>query len=225
MTTLCGTCLYGFDRYVNNVVGWHDVPSGTSPAKAVLRVAIPLVLTEYLYAGVTIAPVIAAMVTLVGGFGGAIAISLQTSPVRADSDAGTAVGGDTARLRENIRRTVQRIRAGLDADAGDAAFRVAELRVERRRLHLELLNNIGRRHIAGDNFVGVRRRRAGRAVNRQIAAVAARAVNRVADDMRRLERAIQPLRTGMCDAGRRADKRLRIAVYERHFRHALLIHD
>ena len=110
---------------------------------------------------------------------------------------------------------MQRVGAGLDAQVGDAPFGVAEAGVERGGLHLELLDDVGRRHVGGDDLAGVRGRGARHAVDRQVAAVAARAVHRVADDVGRLERPIEPGRAGVRDAGGEADQRVRIAVRRR----------
>src|SRR5262249_61151526 len=60
------------------------------------------------------------------------------------------VGAEARRLREEVDRAVQRVRAGLDRDAGDAALGVAELRVEGRGLHPELLAEVGGRDVGGD---------------------------------------------------------------------------
>src|SRR5262249_36181746 len=50
------------------------------------------------------------------------------------------VGREAARLAPEVGRAMQRVRAGLDADAGDAAFGVAELSVEGRGLDFEFLD-------------------------------------------------------------------------------------
>ena len=103
----------------------------------------------------------------------------------------------------------QRVGARLDHQVGHATFGVPDAGVERRGLDLELLDDVGRRHVRSDDLAGVRRRRARHAVNRQVAAVAARAVHRVADDVRRLEGPVETRRARVGDAGREADERVR----------------
>ena len=73
--------------------------------------------------------------------------------------------------------------------------------------------------------VGVRRGGARHAVDQQVAAVAARAVHGVPDDVRRLERPIQPLVTGVRQAGREPHDLVGIAVDQRERREALLVDD
>src|SRR6266508_2851939 len=75
------------------------------------------------------------------------------------------VGREVARLTNEVARAVQRIRARLDADAGHAAFGVAELGVEGRGLDFEFLDDVRGRHVRRDHLVGVGRGRARRAAN------------------------------------------------------------
>ena len=92
--------------------------------------------------------------------------------------------------------------------------------VERGGLHFEFLHDVRRRDVRRDDLAGVRGGGARHAVDRQVAAVAARAVHRVADDVRRLEGPIEPRRSGVGDAGGQADKRIGIAVGRRQLRDA-----
>ena len=117
-------------------------------------------------------------------------------------------------LRE-IGRARERVAARLDAQVGHASLGVAHRRVEGGRLHLELLDDVGRRHVRRDDLAGVRGGGARHAVDGQVAAVAARAVHRVADDVRRLEGTIEARRAGVGDAGGQADQVVRIAVRRR----------
>ncbi len=135
------------------------------------------------------------------------------------------VGEERRRRLRVVRGAPQRVRAGLDRQVRHAALGIAEARVERRRLDLELLHEIRRGHVRGDDFAGVRGRRAGHAVDRQVAAVASRPVHRVADDVRGLEGTIEASRAGVGDAGRKADERVRIAVRRRQLRDAPRVDD
>ena len=134
------------------------------------------------------------------------------------------VGGHPSRLGPEVGRAVKVVGAGLDEDARDAALGVSELGVEGRGLHLELLGDVARRDVRGDDLVAVGGRGARRAVNQKVAADAADAVHRVAGDVRRLEGAIQSGAARIGDTGRESDQRVRIAVHERQLRDALLIH-
>ena len=129
---------------------------------------------------------------------------------------GEEIVGEQAlrRLRE-IGRARERIAARLDAQVGHASLGVAHRRVEGGRLHLELLDDVGWRHVRRDDLSGVRRGSARHAVDGQVAAVAARAVHRVPDDVRRLEGTIEAGRAGVGDAGGQADQVVRIAVRRR----------
>ncbi len=154
----------------------------------------------------------------------------EARPVRRALDdvlaAGLAeevVGAELVRLREVVRRAMEGVGPGLDADAGDAALRVAELRVERRGLHLELLHEVGRRHVGRDDLVGVGGGGARGAVDQQVAAVAARALVGVADDVRRLVRAIQTLAAGVRQAGRQPHDLVGVTVDQWQRRDARLI--
>ena len=128
------------------------------------------------------------------------------------------------RFREVVGRAVEAVRAGLDAHAGDAALGVAELGVEGRRLDPELLDHVGGRDVGRDDLVGVRRGGARRAVDQEVAAVAAGALVGVPDDVRRLVRPIQPLRARVGQAGREPHDLVGIAVDQRQLREAPLIH-
>ena len=125
----------------------------------------------------------------------------------------------------DVGRAAQRVGARLDHQVRDAALGVARRGVEGRRLDLELLHDVRRRHVRGDDLARVRGRGARHAVDRQVAAVAARAVHRVADDVRRLERPIEPGRAGVGDAGGEADERVRIAVGRRQLRNPSRVDD
>ena len=160
------------------------------------------------------------------------AANREAGPVRGALDDGLAAGlpeevvrPPLVRLREVVRRPAETVGARLDADARDAALRVAELGVERRRLHLEFLHEIRGRDVGRDHFVRVRRGGARRAVNQQVAAVAARALVGVADDVRRLVGAVQPLTSRVGQARRQAHDLVRVAVDERQRREARPIHD
>ena len=135
------------------------------------------------------------------------------------------VGEERRRRLGVVRGAPERVRAGLDRQVRHAALGIAEARVERRRLDLELLHEIRRRHVGRDDFAGVRGRGAGHAVDGQVAAVAARPVHRVADDVRGLEGTIEASRAGVGDAGRKADERVRIAVGRRQLRDAPRVDD
>ena len=119
---------------------------------------------------------------------------------------------------------MEAVRPGLDADAGHTALGVAELGVEGRGLDPELLNEIGGRDVGRDDLVGVRGGGARRAVDQQVAAVAARAVVGVPDDVRRLVRPVQPLVTRVGQAGRESHDLVRVAVDQRELREALRVH-
>ena len=155
----------------------------------------------------------------------------EAGPVRRALDDGLAAGlpeevvrPPLVRLREVVGRAAEAVRPRLDADARDPALGVAELGVERRRLHLEFLHEVGGRHVGRDDLVGVRRGGARRAVNQQVAAVAARALEGVADDVRRLVRPIQPLAARVRQARRETHDLVGIAVDQRQRREARLIH-
>ena len=156
----------------------------------------------------------------------------EAGPVRIAVDLALAprlpeevVRAHARRLGEVIPGAVEAVRSGPDAHAGDAALGIAELRVEGRGLDPELLDHIGLRDVGRDDLVGVGRRGARRAVDQQVAAVAARAIHGVPDDVRRLERPIQPLVTGVRQAGRKPHDLVGIAVDEWERREAHLIHD
>ncbi len=129
------------------------------------------------------------------------------------------------RFGKVVGRTAEAIGSGFDDHAGHTALGVAELGVEGRRLHLELLNQIGGRDVGRDHLVGVCRGGARQAVNQQVAAVAARAVHGVSDDVSRLERTIQPLVARVGQAGRQSHDLVGIAVDQRQRREALLVDD
>ncbi len=128
------------------------------------------------------------------------------------------------RLGEVVDRAVVAVRPRLDAHAGDAALGVAELGVEGGRLHLELLHHVGGRDVARDDLVLVRGGGARHAVDEEVAAVAARAVVGVPDDVGRLVRPVQPLVTRVGEAGREAHDLVGVAVDQRQLRDALLVH-
>ena len=76
-----------------------------------------------------------------------------------------------------------------------------------------------------DDLARVGRGRARHAVDRQVAAIAARAVHRVADDVRGFEGAVEPGRPGVGDASRQPDERVRVAVGRRQLRDAPRVDD
>ena len=111
-----------------------------------------------------------------------------------------------------VDRAAKRVGPRLGAQVRHAPLGVAEGGVERGGLDLEFLQRVGRRHVGRDHFAGVCRRRARHAVDGQVAPVAARAVHRVADDVRGLEGAVEPRRAGVRHAIGEADERVGIAV-------------
>jgi hypothetical protein len=134
-------------------------------------------------------------------------------------------------VREELRRGLHEIRRAaegvgprFEAEVRHAAFRVAEGGVEGRRLNLELLDDVLRRHERGGDLSRSGRGRARHAVDRDVAPVGARAVHRVADDVRRLEGAVEPGRTHERGAGRQADERERVAVRRRQLGDAACVH-
>ena len=128
------------------------------------------------------------------------------------------------RLAE-VHGPAQRIGPRLDHQVGHTTFGVPGAGVECRGLDLELLDKVGWRHVRSDDFAGVRRRRARHAVNGQVAAVAARAIHRVADDVRRLERPVETRRARVGDAGCQANERVGITVRRRQLGDAARIDD
>src|SRR5258708_3779965 len=116
------------------------------------------------------------------------------------------------------------VRTGLDADAGYTAFGVAKLGIERCSLNFELLHNIRRWNEARDDLVSICRSRAWRSVNQKIAAISTCAIDRIADDVRRLEGSIESCAARVRDSSRKANECVRVAVDEREFRKPLLIH-
>ena len=137
--------------------------------------------------------------------------------------AEVVVRGQALRLGEVVDRAVVAVRPGLDAHAGDAALGIAELRVESRRLDPELLNHVGGRDVGRDDLVLVGGGGARHAVDQEVAAVAARAVIGVPDDVGRLVRPVQPLVTRVGEAGREAHDLVRIAVDQGELRDPLLV--
>jgi hypothetical protein len=135
------------------------------------------------------------------------------------------VGEQLLRRLGDVGAAPQLVRARLDRQVDHAAFGIARRRVEGRGLHLELLDDVGRRDVGGDDFVGVGGRGARHAVDRQVVAVAARTRHRVADDVRRLEGAIETRRTGGGDARGEADERIGIAVGRGQLRDASRVDD
>ena len=134
------------------------------------------------------------------------------------------VRGQALRLGEVVDRAVEPVRPGLDADAGDAALGVAELGVESRGLHLELLDEVGGRDVGRDDLVLVRGGRARRAVDQQVAAVAARPVEGEADDVGRLVGPVQALAARVGEAGREAHDLVRVAVDQGELRDSPRVH-
>ena len=125
-----------------------------------------------------------------------------------------------ARRFHEVALAVKLIRARLEHEVRDAPFGVAERRVERGRLHPELLDQPLRRYVSRGDLAGIGRRRARDAVDRDVAAVGAGPVHRVADDVRRLEGPVEPGRPQERRAGRQADERVRVAMGNRQLRHA-----
>ena len=135
------------------------------------------------------------------------------------------VGEERLRRLAEVDGAGELVGAGLDHEVGDAALGIARRGVERRGLDLELLDDVGRRHVGGDDLARVRRRRARDAVDGQVAAIAAGAVHRVADDVRRFERPVEPGGAGVGDARREADEGVGIAVRRRQRRDAARVDD
>src|SRR5215813_3539375 len=122
------------------------------------------------------------------------------------------VGREATRFAIEVAAAMQRIRARLDTDAGHSAFGVAELRIKGGGLDFEFLDDVGGRDVRRRDFVGVRSGCAGDAVNRQVAAVSARTVHCISDDVRRLEGAVQLRIAPEGYAGRQSDQGVWIAM-------------
>ena len=84
---------------------------------------------------------------------------------------------------------------------GCAALGLAELRVEGRGLDLELLDDVGGRHVRGGHLVPVGAEVVGRAVDGDVVQAAARAAHGKVDDVGRLEGAVQADAAVKGDAG------------------------
>ncbi len=115
------------------------------------------------------------------------------------------------------------VRAALRHDAGDAAFSVAKLSVVRRGLDSEFLCRIAGRNVRGDYFVGICCRRAGGAIDQEIAADATRTAHREISDVCWFKRSIQTSTAGIGNARRQIDKHVRIAVNRWQLVHPLAI--
>ena len=131
------------------------------------------------------------------------------------------VGPEAGTLEGIVRAAVEGVGPALDADVGDAALGLAELGVEGVGLHLELLHDVGRRHIGRSHFIGIGGRGSGRAINRNVVQVAAGSTHGEVDDMGRLERAIQADAAIKGNAGGESDQQERIPVRERQAGYAL----
>src|SRR6185295_4682020 len=121
------------------------------------------------------------------------------------------VGSPTSGLEPVVNRAMKVVRAAFGNDAGDATFGVAELSVVRRGLYSEFLCRIAGRNVRSDYFVGICCRRAGGAIDQEIAADAARAAHREVRDVGWFKRSIQTRAAGIGNTRRQIDKHVRIA--------------
>ena len=130
------------------------------------------------------------------------------------------VGPETGALEGVVDAAVEVVGAALDADVGDAALGLAELGVEGVGLDLELLHDVGGRHVGGGDFEGIGGGGGRRAVNRDVVQVALGAAHREVDDVGGFERTVQADAAVERHAGGQADQQERIAVGERQIRDA-----
>ena len=130
------------------------------------------------------------------------------------------VSPETGTLEGVVRGAMEIVGTGFDTDVSHTALRLPELRIEGRRLHLELLHDIGGRHIRRCNLVGVGARRGGRTVDRDIVQQAAGSAHGEVHDVGRLERTIQPDAAVKGDAGGEANQQEWVAIRERKVRDA-----
>src|ERR1035438_1710697 len=156
--------------------------------------------------------------------GAAPRIEHEVRPRRAGLVQEEVVGPETGALEAEVRGAVEIVGARFDADVGHAALRLAELRIEGGRLHLELLHDVGGGHVGRRHLEGIGARSGGRAVDGDVVQQAAGSAHREVHDVGGFEGTIETHAAVEGAAGREADQQEGVAVGERQVRHPLGVH-